>query len=328
MRNTKTRHGLKHRTVTRGTLGLILVLIVGYAQVAPSCVIASLYVGPRRPLSDEERLEYSALRSDAVLKCTVLAVVDTLTSGRYSAKDVRTYPALVVLPTEWIKGQGPLKPLLVGYSQFDSNGSELFKALRGRVPIQTVLFVRQISPTPKDKIPEDFLEVNPVSAEIDWYLNCNPNDWHSGVFDLTSIPNADAQTQTIRDVYAKQSIESMAGRADLAVVAERQPSPAPCEIDGKSDSCTSFRVLDVILGRTNSETIVTYSIFGKRIGSGQYLILAKATGLGTWEILGVRANGVMKIEDGNVPQLGTSLNSAISKIRSVASKRGNLPSDD
>jgi len=246
-----------------------------------------------------------------------MAVVDTLTETR-GGQSPKRFTAIVFMPTRWLSGKGPRKPFLVGWSGLEATPQATVNQLRLRAPTSAILFVRRV-PLEHHLTQEDTkwaALMPPTSNQIEWIINQSPYDWREGIYVQTVPGQMDSVETAIDGVMKESTLEGLAARADLVVIASVNKDKHTCLLDGNPSNCTTYRIEQVVTGSLRENTIDAYAVFDLRPVPRRALLFLLQKPDGIYEILGAIGQGGSEIVDDSIPAFGVTVQTAIAIARS------------
>lgn len=292
-------------------LGLLLALMT---IVHASGAGATVYVEPRRPLTESDRLAMSVHFADAIVSGVLISVTDTLTGIRGVRAGTGRFRALVIFPQEWLKGRRRPGPLLVGLSPFERLEPETLTRMKAGASV--IVFLRRIPDLRPGRPLAESAEI-PLSNEIEWYLNSSPLDWHAGFATFPAEEARGLAAGAIRAELVQNDLPALAARAELVVIAEVIPGGAPCTLNGTNARCMSLTVKTLVAGRDPGPRIKVYSQLPAPIHGRRHLVFLSRRNGDAWEILGVAGQGMLLLDHGVVTRLGVSEQDAVHTVQSA-----------
>jgi hypothetical protein len=274
-------------------------LIAAFAQ-------GTTYIEPTRSLTRTEQAEYRVSKADGVLRCTVLAVVDTLTPSRYQ-KEPAHFQVLLVKPHRWLKGQGPSTPMLVGWAVMDGPDGSTISALAASTPTPAVLFLRKSSWSSDGRKGHalGLPGIPPISATVEWYLNASrvahrdSLDWSIGERDLDLV-----EAQVV-DQQRALTPASLARRAEVIVLGRVVEGRKRCSADGFETWCTAFAVEERLAG-VAADTVQVFWLMKWVPGPPRQVLFMERSG-SAYEVVGVGGEGAVEAKGDSVPAWNTDL---------------------
>jgi hypothetical protein len=200
----------------------------------PAAALASVWLMPKRPLTEREQLALTVSRSEAIVAGTVVSIRDTMyeaaipdSGGGLAAHGMLPRKSIVLRPSRWLKGSTQTGLLEVG-------------AFEDMDPVLLDLEAQQLSSTPLTGL--FFLRKTPVG----WMVGDYPGGYLRGrLVPLDSKFEGQPIVDATSAVVARQSLDSLLDRADLAIVGHWKLAPRSPHI-GKpigADSVVADRVL-------------------------------------------------------------------------------------
>lgn len=296
-----------------------VILSVGLVFCSYAPAAATLWLAPARDLNDKERLELSALRSDAVVLAINLGYFDTLLVTEPSGS--ATFRVLRLLPVRWLKGDADSGVTLAAFAPIGSTLPEGLKE-KAKEPKGLLVFLRRIDHGGDANLKPGRLPLPPKPRDVIWYINSSPYDFGQGVA-VVQDSEADSLVAETTRALATGTVEGLARGADLIVVGIVVNRDVPCQIPGGHGGCAEIRIDSTIAGGAPSRSIYVYSLLLGRPNGGQHLLFLRSVGSATYEILTPVGAGAMAIRAGIVLPQAQDLRAVAGRIRTLRATRGN-----
>lgn len=258
---------------------------------------ATMWPAPVRPLSNDEQVEYAVSRADAIL----IGRIEAYNGVRISIPDTpRLGPwdhYLIVRPDRWIKGS-PTDSLVRVEAGWLSELAQV------RDSSDRYFF---------------FLEkwIDRASGKSRWVLNSpkmfeSPYTKLKGMGKMTDAP--EGLPDGAADAVARQSLKSLAYRADLIILGAPTKLFANCQSYERSRRCPRYRVISDIAGTAPGDTVNVFAWIPGLEPYREAIIFARRVPDGSYELLSAAAGGMM-IENGIVQRTGLPVAKQVAEIR-------------
>lgn len=260
--------------VPRGFLPLALLATLGGFRPAS----ATTFAPPLRPLTETDRMSRSVGGADAICIGTLETVRDTiipLASNPQFAKPYRT---------AWLRiaevVHGPFRSgQLVRLGSWDGSFPEHTTHERTKDRVRAMFFLRRVD----HGHDHDFPEPPMLPTFVDWQIDQNPYTVPGGSIEMTG-DSEPAVRRAVRDALERQTLESMARKADLVVVAT-VGEPDFNTTPGQGSTARIDEVLAPSGSFRPGSKVRVSTVLGHGPEDGQYLLFLRRRPNESYEIL-------------------------------------------
>jgi len=196
-------------------------------------------------------------------------------------------------PTAWLKGNGGAGLLRIYFPQI-SNATQQKAFSWRQARTRCLVFLRWV----KAKKPY-------------WVVDEHPEHPGSGLVRLEDDPSL--VWDAIR-VIALQRPEAMARRSDLVAIGRARPGYSTIHAYGGPIRANTFHVDSVLVGSDRDSVINVYTPYGAWMEEGSYLVSARRSESGAYEVIGFAA-GARRIENGWLKEPRQALSDVSDRIR-------------
>ncbi len=257
-------------------------------------------MGPLRPLSSEEWQALFVSEADGIVVGRVVGLRDTAATGDWELRE-----KLVIRPSRWLKGNGPLEdfPVTLGNGpqlrSSDDDASPVLDSLaRSRASFAGIfyLFRRrgawEIYPQPRGLLDGSFVRLDDPAAET-------------------------RKTRAVERMVARQSLDSLLARADLVIVGRNLGWPgAGLHLPG----CNDIWVDSVLVGADPGGPIPACSPLLMPIDGDPTVFFLRRLPAGRFEYLDFRA-GYAPLKGDMLARFGVPLSEIVRRARALRPRR-------
>ncbi len=233
-----------------------------------------------RWLTMAEREELALSTAEAIVICRIVSVTDTLVSVQLTSKSRTRRPEVLIraLATQWLKGGGQAGELRIASSIDNPSIPEL----RQLTANQSVILILSSVTRAHPQLPGVL-----VALDVPWQLAASIDRTQRPVRRLDEA-NGKAVVASTRDILAKQSRGSLAGRADLIVIGTTERGAVECP-SSSGRMCVAMHIDELLKGSVEKSPVfverlplpmpLTRTIYYLRQKSGRYEVLGYASGI-------------------------------------------------
>ena len=262
--------------------------------VVCSLAAAPTWIGPRRPLSEDEKLALTVSQADAIVIARVMQSRDSTLEGpplveggpvgRLPYKDV------TLLPSRWLKGGANPGQVHVGLiDRMDVVWDDIARLARTGEPIVGVFFLR--------RVPDR------------WMISDYPAGYNKGHLVRLDKPTDETpETRAVEAMVARQSLDSLLIRADLVILGYRRPL-SPC-----------VRVDSVLAGCAPADTIHVDSPVAMAVDPGPAVFFLRRVAPNQFETVDFRA-GSIPVSADTLVRLGIPLRQVFRRAAELRARR-------
>jgi hypothetical protein len=274
---------------TKARLLSVAVAMLVATLLAAAPVRGTTYIPSQEPLSEEAMLDRSVSMADAVVLADVLPTSHVERAILGDGMRVRA--------REVLRGDVGRDSFNVGFRPHSWTSGGYGASSDPTVSSDRVRLLFLVGSTAKG-----------------WVVNDGPYEFAGGVRTLVG-DEIERTRQRILAVVRRQSLDSLAVRADCIVVGARVDSlrGARCRIDGQDRGCALVAVQRHVAGSCPAETLALYEPLPQG-SSARSLMFLISRGAGVHQAVSFEA-GMMALDDTTVRATGESLESILQGIR-------------
>ena len=255
---------------------------------------ATTWPPPRRPLTDDEQMEFAVSGSHIVGVGTLTAMGDSLD------KDGMGWSWMTFDPERWLKGGPGMWPLRLYFPTISHFAQRQAFEWSKEGPVRCLIFAHLVN-DPRWRY---------------WALPEHPGFPGHGIVRLEDDP--DVERRATRVIAAVRP-EALARRCALVVVGHSTPNRTPLRALHGHAKGVQVRVDSVISGRAVPGQVLHplfFGPYGLLSETGDLLLMLRPCSEGGWEVVGFGA-GALKIRDGIVTDLNEPLANVVARIRAA-----------
>lgn len=278
---------------------LLAPILLGQVLVTPTS-LAHIFKPTVRPLTIEERWDYSVARSTAIGVGTVreirLASPEPPPQSGIGVLYRETYRITIQPGQWWVGGQGPVA----------------FEVIVSATRLKTDVYqsVPEVDPRREYVF---FLE----EFDSNWYLLESDYGFQGGIVEVGD-QDLDLLEEAVLSSRRRHSLDSLIARSDLIVigtpaVGKLSDCPTPARAEAK---CSVIQVESYLMGSQLSREINAFNLFGA-LPAVRSLLFLREVNNGIYETVPVYG-GMLLIQNNQIENLGMALDVARSEIMRLA----------
>lgn len=270
--------------------------------VVTACLVPwpafGIWIAPRRPLTESEKLSLAVSESDGICVADVIGSGDTLSEPGFHY--------LTLMPSTWLKGTYPLRAFnAYEVDMEESMGYEKARnTLRWAGPTG-VFFLRRHGPE---------------GGAMSWFLNTTPYYYKDGLVLGTREDVERARTAAANEVEL-EGVDGMIRDADAIVRGRADSTSARCTVVGVGwTSCMGISVAAVLAGKVEKRHLTAFTPLPVDLEGRDCVFFLEAVADSIWEPLRTKA-GILEVAGDSIPRLGISIQALEHKVLAAGSSR-------